>query len=310
MRLTILTTLLLAAAPTPALGQQRISAPPRVEALQPTRTILFVGNSFTQGAHSALRNWRHDTVEDLNGTRLGGVPALFASFARQRGLKYSVAQETVGGKSLGFHFAERRGVLDRPWDVVVLQEYSTLDREQPGDDAKYNSGVANLAGLFRARNPAVSIYLMATWSRADLVYAGTGRWHGRPIDAMARDLRTAADNAMAMVVGLTGVIPVGEAWNRSFETGVADANPYDGITRGQVKLWGYDDYHGSLEGYYLEALVTFGAIALVDPRMLGRNERAADELGIDPVVAVALQQVAFDQLSIEKRSPPRARNRP
>ncbi|MGO8610098.1 hypothetical protein ACC848_44930, partial [Rhizobium johnstonii] len=77
-----------------------------------------------------------------------------------------------------------------------------LDRERPGDETKYKSGVANLAGLFRARNPAVSIYLMATWSRADLVYAGTGRWHGRPIDAMARDLRTAADNAMAMVVGL------------------------------------------------------------------------------------------------------------
>ncbi len=292
----------------PLRAKQHTAAAPRPDAPRPpqaTRTILFVGNSFTQGAHSALRNWHADTVNDLNRTRLGGVPALFAAFAQQRGLRYAVAQETVGGKSLSFHHAERRDVIDRHWDVVVLQEYSTLDRERPGDAKRYKAGVGDLARLFRARNARVAIYLTATWSRADLVHAATGRWHGQSIDTMALDLRAAADDAMAAIPGLAGVVPVGEAWNRSFATGVADPDPYDGTARGQVNLWAYDDYHGSLEGYYLEALLIFGAVTRDDPRALGRNERAADELGIDPVVAVALQQVAFDQLAAEETWKPR-----
>ncbi len=287
------------AMPMPAEAQDRTLPDSPVDASRPSRTILFVGNSFTQGAHSALRNWHADSVDDLNRTRLGGVPALFASFAQQRGLRYSIAQETVGGKSLAFHHAERRDVIDRPWDVVVLQEYSTLDRDRPGDGTRYKAGVAALTRLFRGRNARVAIHLMATWSRADLVHAGTGRWHGQSVDTMAIDLRAAADDALVAIPGLAGVVPVGEAWNRGFATGVADPNPYDGIARGQIKLWGYDDYHGSLEGYYLEGLVTFGAITGTDPRALGRGELAADELGIDPSVAVALQQIAFDQLAAE-----------
>ena len=38
---------------------------------------------------------------------------------------------------------------------------------------------------------------MATWSRADQVYPGEGRWAGTPIDAMARDVRAAYDKAAA-----------------------------------------------------------------------------------------------------------------
>ena len=31
------------------------------------RSILFIGNSFTQGAHSAVKRYRNNTVVDLNG---------------------------------------------------------------------------------------------------------------------------------------------------------------------------------------------------------------------------------------------------
>ena len=46
-----------------------------------SRTILFVGNSFTYGQNSAARFYQSDTVIDLNGPiggrTVGGVPALF-----------------------------------------------------------------------------------------------------------------------------------------------------------------------------------------------------------------------------------------
>lgn len=80
------------------------------------------------------------------------------------------------------------------------------------------------------------------------------------------------------------------------QAGLADANPFDGISPGSINLWGADNYHASVEGYYLEALVEFGAVTGIDPRKLGRKEIAARELGIGPRQAAALQRIAAEQL--------------
>ncbi len=105
------------------------------------------------------------------------------------------------------------------------------------------------------------------------------------------------------------MIPVGDAWMRAFDTGVADPNPYDGITSGQIDLWTKDHYHASAEGYYLEALMAFGDLTGLDPRSLGDGECSAFELGMSVAEVKALQQVAFDQLSVAKQlkaGPPRS----
>ena len=119
---------------------------------------------------------------------------------------------------------------------------------------------------------------MATWSRADQTYPPNGAWAGQPIEVMARDVRAAYDKA-ARAAAAKAVIPVGEAWTRAMQTGVADPNPYDGIEAGKVDLWTYDHYHGSAYGYYLEALVIFGSLTGRDPRSLGDTECSAFELG-------------------------------
>ena len=99
-------------------GQAVASTAPHGEAAAPAtepkvapKTILFIGNSFTQGAHSAARNWRAGSVTDLNKAGYGGVPALFKLFTEQAGLDYRVSLETQGGKTLGFHYDERRAGL-------------------------------------------------------------------------------------------------------------------------------------------------------------------------------------------------------
>jgi hypothetical protein len=72
------------------------------------RTILFLGSSFTYGAHSAAQHYRPETVHDLNGpdTRgdtFGGVPAIFKQFTLEAGLTdYDVSSELVGGKGLDY----------------------------------------------------------------------------------------------------------------------------------------------------------------------------------------------------------------
>src|SRR5579864_41274 len=260
-------------------------------------SILFIGNSFLFGSGSAVRFYRADTVTDLNSEGIGGVPALFKSFTQQAGLDYDVSLETRGGAGLDFHLANKVGVLGkRSWDTVVMHGYSTLDADKPRDPAKLVATSKQMADFLRTKNPKVTLYLMATWSRADETYPPKGAWAGQPIDAMARDVRAAYDKA-AGPAGVKGVIPVGEAFTRAIQTGVADPNPYDGIEAGKLDLWTYDNYHASTHGYYLEALVIFGSVTGRDPRSLGQNECSAYELGISRAEARALQQVAFDQLA-------------
>jgi hypothetical protein len=259
-------------------------------------SILFIGNSFTFGSGSAVRFYRSDTVTDLNNEGIGGVPALFKSFTQQAGLDYDVALETRGGVGIDFHLENKLGVIGRRgWDKVVAHGFSTLDREKPRDPAKLVATSKQMGEFLRSRNPKVDYYLMATWSRADETYPPKGAWHGEPIDAMGKDVRAAYDKAAAAAGAK--VIPVGDAWNRAMQAGIADTNPYDGIDAGKLNLWTYDSYHASTYGYYLEALVIFGTVTGRDPRSLGENECSAYELGLSRPEASKLQQVAFEELA-------------
>jgi hypothetical protein len=259
--------------------------------------VLFIGNSFTYAAGSPVHFYRAGTVTDLNDEGVGGVPALFKSFADQAGLAYDVALETRGGTGLDFHLAEKSGVIgSRAWDTVVMHGYSTLDADKPRDPAKLVATSKQMAEFLRTKSSSVAIYLMATWSRADQTYPKDGAWAGQPIEAMARDIRAAYDSA-ATAAAAKAVIPVGEAWLRAMRDGIADPNPYDGVEAGKLDLWTYDHYHGSTYGYYLEALVIFGALTGRDPRSLGDTECSAFELGLSSAQARVLQQVAFDELA-------------
>jgi hypothetical protein len=266
------------------------------------RSILFVGNSFTFGEHSAAKHYQTDTVKDLNGPdasgrTLGGMPAIFKAFTREAGLDYDVSLETAPGQGLDFHYGHKLALLDRAWDDVVLQSYSTLDAIHPGDPALLIRYVGLFADTLTARNPKARIYLSATWSRADLTYPAGKPWSGQPIQQMALDVESGYEAAAKATPKIAGVIQTGLAFNRAIATGVADPNPYDGIGPGQIDLWAYDNYHASVFGYYLEALMMFGAVTGRDPLSLGDQERVGEDFGFSPLQAHALQQIAHDQLA-------------
>jgi len=119
-------------------------------------TILFVGNSFTYGdpagAAPLVREYRPDTVTDLNGTHIGGVPALFKAMTQEAGLDYEVSLETSPGKGVDWHYENRLAAIATPFDKVVLQSYSTLDGAHPGDPATLIKYSGLLAQAFHDRN--------------------------------------------------------------------------------------------------------------------------------------------------------------
>jgi hypothetical protein len=261
-------------------------------------SILFIGNSFTYGQGSPVRSYRPDAVTDLNHESAGGVPALFKTMTVEAGLDYDVYLETHGSAGLQWHLDNRRREIDaQAWNVVVMQGYSMLDPKRPGDAGILVASVRAFADHLQSKNPNVQMFLTATWPRADLVYLPQGHWYGKSVQAMAGDIRAGYDQAAASSPAIKRVIPVGEAWVRAIRTGVAGANPYDGMAADRINLWGRDNHHASTLGYYLEALVIFGSITGRDPRTLGDDECAGATLGIATATIAALEQVAFDQLA-------------
>jgi hypothetical protein len=208
-------------------------------------SILFIGNSFTFAYGSPVRYYRPDSVTDLNSAGQGGVPALFKSFTAQTGLSYDVYLETEPGVGIDWHLDHKLEIIGQhSWDAVVMHGFSTLDPKRPGDPTLLVANVRQMAQFLRTKNAKADIHIMATWPRADQVYLPKGAWYGKPIEAMARDVRDGYDRAAAGTSGIT-VVPVGDAWVRAMHTGVADSNPYDGIDADKINLWTYDAYHAS-----------------------------------------------------------------
>src|SRR5262249_8302841 len=107
-------------------------------------SVLFLGNSFTYGALSPVEHFGADTVTDLNHGGVGGVPALFKAMSNEAGLRFDVSLETEAGKNLDYHNERKLALFDGKWDHVILQGYSTLDEDAPGNPAKLIDYTARL----------------------------------------------------------------------------------------------------------------------------------------------------------------------
>lgn len=162
---------------------------------------------------------------------------------------------------------------------------------------------------------STEVYLYQTWARPDLVdgalASSTDETTGAvtrgdtpkatffpDLETMTDELRLAYESAAALSGDIDGIAPVGEAFLRAVQSGVATRDPYaaDALTDDRVDLWFDDGFHPSKYGSYLSALVLFGQLTGQDPAMFGRLEQAARELGISARDALLLQRVASDQL--------------
>ena len=183
------------------------------------------------------------------------------------------------------------------------------------------------------------VYLTLTWARPDMVFphlatiadanyptvpdgrpiidtAGGASPNGYPdtlyyaaegLAGMTADLRAAFASKAQANPNFAGVIPVGDAFQRAVDTGIAKGDGFyteegvyaAAVPQDKINLWWIDYLHASKYGSYLSALVIFGKLTGINPASFGANEKAASELGISPGDAVKLQRVAWDQLAAE-----------
>lgn len=190
---------------------------------------------------------------------------------------------------------------------------STACNAQRGTDA-------SLSATFRLPvNPNASasteVFLYQTWARPDMVTGAlasvTDETTGEvtrlttpkttffpDLESMTDELRLAYERAAALSGDISGIAPVGEAFLRAVQSGVATRDPYaaDALSDDLIDLWFDDAFHPSKHGSYLSALVLFGQLTGMDPAIFGGRETAARELGISVRDALLLQRVASDQL--------------
>jgi hypothetical protein len=170
-------------------------------------------------------------------------------------------------------------------------------------------------------NPDAEVFLYQTWARPNLIDGAfvtetdetTGEvtrlaersqnTHYASLEAMTADLVAGYGQTVDQAdddgtPGFAGVAPVGEAFLRAVQQGVATRDFWgdDALTDGLIDLWFADGTHASRYGSYLSALVIFGTLTGEDPSRFGAGEIAARELGIAPQSALILQRVAADQL--------------
>jgi hypothetical protein len=262
----------------------------------------------------------------------GGVPGIFKMLAAQAGLDWQVSHSLRGGATLRGHYLNtnpanwdmRANIAAQKWNVVVLQGNSTEALARTGGDPLQFSAYVNkletwvhdgAAESYRESqlfpggsntlrhipanpnaNPQAAVYLYQTWARPDLTYPEGSPYAGEPLEAMTQDLARAYSDAAIANGRIAGVVPVGLAFMRAVQEGVALRNPY-APTRHDVDLWWHEDqFHPSKYGAYLSALVLFGAVTRIDPASFGANEQAAGDLDIGKPHMQRLQRVASEQL--------------
>lgn len=191
-------------------------------------------------------------------------------------------------------------------------------------------GTLRTIGANQNASAATDVYLYETWARPNLIDApfttttdpvtGAVSFTTTPatsyypdLETMTADLRAAYAAAASGAGsdgsgGIKGIAPVGDAFLRAVQDGIATRDMYapGAATDGLLDLWFDDGTHASRWGSYLSALTLFGSITGLDPQSLGSKELAAHDLGISGADALALQRVAAEQLGFAPRTDPDA----
>lgn len=317
----------------------------------PLKRILFVGDSYTHGRYTPVRPYNSggtngDTTgsplvfdenygqtgarKELEPSPYGGLPGLFAEFARKAGLNYDVHIEAISATSLGNNFAAAASVIvQSKWNAVVLQELSSrplpyvLSIDKTSNPSDFCASVETIEKAVHGAAPAAKIYLYEPWPRADLASklsggdttaTGFDTSYSANLSLLADANHNAYYSAALHDGNITGVAPTGDAWVRSWKKKLANPDPF--INSSSLPLLWYglntvnnpsistpDYIHPGIFGAYLSALVLFQQITRVDVQTLGGNEKSATQLGIPSSLAIQLQQIASQTVLQESSQP-------
>jgi hypothetical protein len=250
----------------------------------------------------------------------------------------ALAPRTVDGVALGSNYPSVQAYVDRIEDWVhqgngysyneqamFTEMFGSVAACQAAGGGNFCTSTTNRTIPTNVNaNADAQVYLQQTWARPNLINApglstpdprtGDAIYAGPPapsyfssLEAMTDEMTTAMANVAAYAGtdgsgGITGIVPVGQAFMRAVQKGVATRDMYgpDAASDGLIDLWFNDGTHASVHGSYLSALTLFGSLTGLDPASLGVENFDAEygALGISAADARILQLVASEQWAI------------
>jgi len=198
-------------------------------------------------------------------TAANDLPGMVQSLAESAGTRLTTAAVTRGGAALEDHWTDGAALeaIDRGgWRFVVLQQGPS---SLPESRANLRDWTRRFAARIRAAGAEPALY--AVWPPKDRTAF---------FEDVIESYRLAAEDVRGVL------LPVGQAWLDAWSR---DAD---------LPLYGPDDFHPSVEGSYLAALVIYGRLCGRPP--VGLPARFALPTGglveIAPRTAVLLQETA------------------
>jgi len=220
-----------------------------------TKRILFVGDSFTHGRYSPVRNYNSANMTDENydvastSSRAesssepgpyGGIPGIFKMLTTEgtTPVSYDVHIFAISSTSLANLYADGTQVIANPqWDDVVLQELSYLPvpPTQSGNSSSnpqtFCNSVKTVEQGVHTANSVAKVYLYESWARADETesYAtSSSTTFASAQSAITTSLHNVFYEAMSKDGNIAGVAPAGDAWLSEINTGGSymTQNPY------------------------------------------------------------------------------------
>jgi hypothetical protein len=242
----------------------------------PADDILFFGNSFTQGAG------------DVWVVGMGGIPKLVEAIAASKGKTVNTMMVATGGKDWAYFMANPAtdpALKSKPWNWVVLQDYST----KPTHLARTNTFMADGEAFYdriAQESPQAKIVLYETWAydARNPIFTGVSNKKGfvNPDEMIGEIVK----NYTALLSALQAkdpnrqivMAPVGEAFARCVKE-----HP-------EIALYNAKDLkHPTQAGSYLSAMVIYATIFQDSPK---GALTAFKHFAIDDNVAANLQAVA------------------
>lgn len=243
--------------------------------------ILFIGNSYTYGG-------AEPTI-----AKFGGIPKVVEAIAQAKGHTADTMMVTSGGKDWGFHLdqpATAKALAEKPWDWVVLQDYSTKATHL-GNLEEFTKNGETFYQRIHSASPKAKILLYATWARAkgNPMFTGqsTPKSFADPAEMFAEIRQAYADlqvklEALEPEPNQVALAPVGTA----FELSLAKYP--------EIDLYAKDLHHPSPAGCYLSALV-------IESILFGDSPKGATNvlpgITLEQETAQKLQEIATEALA-------------
>lgn len=272
----------------------------------------------------ALQTWDKVVLQEQSDEALSLRPGLASNPARFNNYVDKIAEYVKAGTLSTYrerdYYEGANNTAKTASCVAITGASSTACNAQRGTD----SGLSPNFTLPVNPNASASteVFLYQTWARPDMVTGAlvsqTDETTGvvtrtttpkttffPDLETMTEELRIAYENAANLSRDIDGIAPVGEAFLRAVQSGVATRDPYaaDALGDDLIDLWFDDAFHPSKYGSYLSALTLFGTLTGLNPAMFGADEFAARDLGISANDAIALQRVAALQLGYSVPEP-------